>query len=325
MVGPYFVLPELLGDVGLAELIAGWDFSKGYLLLPLEWLCMLVLEGCLQVFMFSPVLHGQFRISVASREVGLLITRIKRFWSDQFEKSLFLKPPAPLSLLLPPPQPQGAPPTVMANFPIDLIMYVPRGGVLIDGGGPLRKSKCVVTLSGQHVKKNEDMAIAICDEAFTALERHEFLLHMHHHITQGTSVGATVVDDQMINVPFHHAPATDQAAPAEPFIIEPMEEEAQWNQWPEHHVNAQPAPQAQDELSIEVSGLSIGLQSGSTNISGNNSSLMAFAQSVEQPMQEIVPRALSPPVQPRPPIKFFTAVARVLRLQEGKRPENPLP
>ncbi|KAG8055546.1 hypothetical protein GUJ93_ZPchr0001g31645 [Zizania palustris] len=113
------------------------------------------------------------------------------------------------------------------------------------------------------------------------------------------------VDDQMINVPFHHAPAADQAAPAEPFIIEPMEEEAQWNQWPEHHVNTQPAPQAQDELSIEVSGLSIGLQSGSTNISWNNSSLMAFGQSVEQPMQEIVPRALSPPVQPRPPIKFF--------------------
>ncbi|KAG8085036.1 hypothetical protein GUJ93_ZPchr0010g10373 [Zizania palustris] len=75
----------------------------------------------------------------------------------------------------------------MANFPMDPLIYVPRGGVLIDGGGALRKMRCVVMLSGQHVKKNEDLAIANCDEAFTALERHEFLLLIHHHLTHAPS------------------------------------------------------------------------------------------------------------------------------------------
>ncbi|KAG8080669.1 hypothetical protein GUJ93_ZPchr0007g3837 [Zizania palustris] len=72
----------------------------------------------------------------------------------------------------------------MANFPMDPLAYVPRGGVMIDGGGELRKSRNVVSLSGQHLRKHEDLAIAICDENFTALERHEFLLLIHHHLTQ---------------------------------------------------------------------------------------------------------------------------------------------
>ncbi|KAG8099445.1 hypothetical protein GUJ93_ZPchr0013g33861 [Zizania palustris] len=36
----------------------------------------------------------------------------------------------------------------MANFPVDPIFFVPRGGVLADGGGELRKRRSVVTLTG---------------------------------------------------------------------------------------------------------------------------------------------------------------------------------
>ncbi|KAG8088726.1 hypothetical protein GUJ93_ZPchr0010g8172 [Zizania palustris] len=73
----------------------------------------------------------------------------------------------------------------MENFAMDPLIYIPRGGILIDGGGPHRKKRSVVSICGQHVKKNEDMAIANCDDNFTALERHEFLLLIHHHLTQG--------------------------------------------------------------------------------------------------------------------------------------------
>ncbi|KAG8045018.1 hypothetical protein GUJ93_ZPchr0008g11633 [Zizania palustris] len=72
----------------------------------------------------------------------------------------------------------------MTNFPADPIAYIPRGGVLSDGGGELRKRRTIVSLSGQHIRRNEDLALAICDENFTPMERHEFLLLIHHHITQ---------------------------------------------------------------------------------------------------------------------------------------------
>ncbi|KAG8059683.1 hypothetical protein GUJ93_ZPchr0002g24853 [Zizania palustris] len=58
-----------------------------------------------------------------------------------------------------------------------------RGGVLSDGGGELRKRCTVVSLSGQQIKKNEDLAIALCDDHFDALERQEFLQLIHHHLT----------------------------------------------------------------------------------------------------------------------------------------------
>ncbi|KAG8063118.1 hypothetical protein GUJ93_ZPchr0003g17841 [Zizania palustris] len=72
----------------------------------------------------------------------------------------------------------------MANFPMDPLAYVPRGGVLLDGGGELRKARNFVSLAGQHIRLNEDLAIANCDLNLTALERHEFLMLIHHHLTQ---------------------------------------------------------------------------------------------------------------------------------------------
>ncbi|KAG8094892.1 hypothetical protein GUJ93_ZPchr0012g20302 [Zizania palustris] len=139
----------------------------------------------------------------------------------------------------------------MANFAMDPIMYVPRGGTLIDGGGALRKRRSVVTLSGQHVRKNEDMAIATCANAFTAMERHEFLLLIHHHLTQ--------------------APAAEQEPLVEPFIVDPMENEGQWDNWPANLPNIIPGQQAPDEMNQSTT----------------------------------VPSALSTPMQGKPPIKFF--------------------
>ncbi|KAG8052701.1 hypothetical protein GUJ93_ZPchr0001g31990 [Zizania palustris] len=72
----------------------------------------------------------------------------------------------------------------MANFPVDPIPFIPRGGVLLYGGGVLRRCCNVVSLSGQQINKHEDMAIAIYEEHFDALERQEFLQLIHHHITQ---------------------------------------------------------------------------------------------------------------------------------------------
>ncbi|KAG8059652.1 hypothetical protein GUJ93_ZPchr0002g24075 [Zizania palustris] len=70
----------------------------------------------------------------------------------------------------------------MANFPVDPLTYIPRGGVLSDGGGELKKR--TVSLSSQHIRRYEDLALVNCEENFTALERHEFLLLIHHYLTQ---------------------------------------------------------------------------------------------------------------------------------------------
>ncbi|KAG8094871.1 hypothetical protein GUJ93_ZPchr0012g20151 [Zizania palustris] len=56
--------------------------------------------------------------------------------------------------------------------------------MITDGGGELQKWWNVISLSGQQVKKHEDMAILICEDNFDALERHEFLQLVHHYITQ---------------------------------------------------------------------------------------------------------------------------------------------
>ncbi|KAG8048602.1 hypothetical protein GUJ93_ZPchr0009g716 [Zizania palustris] len=66
----------------------------------------------------------------------------------------------------------------------DPIFFLPWGGVLTDGGGELRKQCIVVSLLGQQIKKNEDLAIALCDDHMDAMERQELLQLIHHHITQ---------------------------------------------------------------------------------------------------------------------------------------------
>ncbi|KAG8048167.1 hypothetical protein GUJ93_ZPchr0008g13871 [Zizania palustris] len=206
----------------------------------------------------------------------------------------------------------------MANFPLDPLVYVPRGGVLIDGGGALRKRRNVVSLSGQHMHKHEDLAIALCDDNFTALERHEFLMLVHHHLTQQW------VDDQLLHAGFHNAPVQEEAFHAQHVNVDPMDDpmvdEVQWGQWPEQNNNVQQIAQVQEELSVEVSGLSVGFNSGSTTLSGNSNSVIAMAQNIEKSLQDSIPRSLSPPSRPRPPIRLV--YSRRQRLPVGL---NPLP
>ncbi|KAG8088936.1 hypothetical protein GUJ93_ZPchr0011g28338, partial [Zizania palustris] len=73
---------------------------------------------------------------------------------------------------------------LMANYPVDPFPFVPRRGVLSDGGGELCKLRRVITLLGQHIKRNEGLAIAKCEGHFDLLECQEFLHLIHHHITQ---------------------------------------------------------------------------------------------------------------------------------------------
>ncbi|KAG8094865.1 hypothetical protein GUJ93_ZPchr0012g19657 [Zizania palustris] len=254
----------------------------------------------------------------------------------------------------------------MANYPIDPLAYVPRGGVLLDGGGELRKVRNVVALSGQHIRKNEDLAIANCEEFLTAVERHEFLLLIHHHLTQvlrlqvlrygvyPSGVGffkmgslfqrdsivnngphwidgfpadedelppnggnphpfngevfpgdpnwvQQWVDDQLPHAGFPNNNIVEQVFPEQQGNINPMEDPPQWEQWPNHNNNAPQVPQQQEELSVEVSGLSVGLNSGSTAASGSNSSGPSTAQ---HNSMSVIPRALSPPLIPRAPIRL---------------------
>ncbi|KAG8055945.1 hypothetical protein GUJ93_ZPchr0001g30415 [Zizania palustris] len=262
----------------------------------------------------------------------------------------------------------------------DPLAYVPRGGVLLDGGGELRKVRNVVALSGQHIRKNEDLAIANCEEFLTAVERHEFLLMIHHHLTQvlrlqvlrillkvlvdqtidiprsitvkschsmdgeGRSwtfpvyiIGNVLadgfpadedelppnggnphpfngevfpgdpnwvqqwVDDQLPHAGFPNNNIVEQVFPEQQGNINPMEDPPQWEQWPNHNSNAPQVPQQQEELSVEVSGLSVGLNSGSTTASGSNSSGPSTAQ---HNSMSFIPRALSPPLIPRAPIRL---------------------
>ncbi|KAG8054785.1 hypothetical protein GUJ93_ZPchr0001g32488 [Zizania palustris] len=113
------------------------------------------------------------------------------------------------------------------------------------------------------------------------------------------------VDDQMLQVPFHNAPIPEQEGEAEHFFGEPMVDDMHWDQWPQPQMNMMHVPRVQEELSMEVSGLSIGLNSGSTTISANNSSFLALVQSVEHAMQEAVPLQMPPVSLPRPPIRLF--------------------
>ncbi|KAG8077581.1 hypothetical protein GUJ93_ZPchr0007g4428 [Zizania palustris] len=58
--------------------------------------------------------------------------------------------------------------------------------MISDGGGELRKPRNVITLSGQQIKKHEDMVILICGDNLDAMERQEFLHQVHDYITQGS-------------------------------------------------------------------------------------------------------------------------------------------
>ncbi|KAG8083692.1 hypothetical protein GUJ93_ZPchr0016g2526 [Zizania palustris] len=127
----------------------------------------------------------------------------------------------------------------------------------------------------------------------------------------------------MIHDHFHQAPAVEQSPFAEPLIIDPIENEVQWDNWPAHPPNIHPVQQAPDELSMEVSGLSIGLNSGSTNLSGNSTALMTLLHSVEQSTQ--VPSALSTPTQAKPPIKFFYSRRNKGSAKEGHDTEKASP
>ncbi|KAG8091423.1 hypothetical protein GUJ93_ZPchr0012g21564 [Zizania palustris] len=253
----------------------------------------------------------------------------------------------------------------MANFPMDPLAYVPRGGVLLDGGGELRKARNFVSLAGQHIRLNEDLAIANCDLNLTALERHEFLMLIHHHLTQvlrlqvlrygvypfglgffkmGTlfqrdsivNNGPHWIDgfpadedelpqnggnphpfngevfpgepnwvqqwanDQMLHAGFHNENMVEQPNPGQEHMVNPDEDLPQWEQWPNQNNEAQQVAPQQEEVSMEVSGLSVGFTSGSTAASGSNTSGPAAPQNTVTG----IPRALSPSIIPRPAIRL---------------------
>ncbi|KAG8051006.1 hypothetical protein GUJ93_ZPchr0009g672 [Zizania palustris] len=112
------------------------------------------------------------------------------------------------------------------------------------------------------------------------------------------------VNDQMLHAGFHNGQVVEQAIPVQHEHINPMDDLPQWEQWPNHNNNVQHMAQLQEELSVEVSGLSVGLNSGSTAVSGSNTSGIALAPAAQLNTITIVPRALSPHNLPRPPIKL---------------------
>ncbi|KAG8053717.1 hypothetical protein GUJ93_ZPchr0001g30831 [Zizania palustris] len=315
---------------------------------------------------FFPCLKLQWVPKVIATRNAVTSTAIVPFVQDQNTSS------SQPSLL--------TPKVSMANYPMDPLAYVPRGGVLLDGGGELRKVRNVVALSGQHIRKNEDLAIANCEEFLTAVERHEFLLLIHHHLTQvlrlqvlrillkvlvdqtidiprsitvkschsmdgeGRSwtfpvyiIGNVLadgfpadedelppnganphpfngevfpgdpnwvqqwVDDQLPHAGLPNNNIVEQVFPEQQGNINQMEDPPQWEQWPNHNNNAPQMPQQQEELSVEVSGLSVGLNSGSTAASGSISSGPSAPQYNSIP---VIPRALSPPLIPRAPIRL---------------------
>ncbi|KAG8083254.1 hypothetical protein GUJ93_ZPchr0015g6852 [Zizania palustris] len=181
----------------------------------------------------------------------------------------------------------------MANFPMDPLAYIPKGGVLIDGGGELRKRRNVVSLSGQHLRKHEDLAIANYDENFIALERHEFLLLIHHHLTQvlrlqvlrSWTFPVYIINNELADgFPGDEEDLPPNGGNPHPFNGEVYPSEPNWvQQWVDDqmwHVGFHNAPAAEEAF---------------------------LAQHVNvDPMVDVeaVPRALSPPNLSRPPIKL---------------------
>ncbi|KAG8093092.1 hypothetical protein GUJ93_ZPchr0012g19630 [Zizania palustris] len=72
----------------------------------------------------------------------------------------------------------------MANFPVDPLPYISRGGALSDGGGALRRRRGTVSLSGQIIKRNEDVAIATAGAHLSSQEQQELIPLIYDHITQ---------------------------------------------------------------------------------------------------------------------------------------------
>ncbi|KAG8072073.1 hypothetical protein GUJ93_ZPchr0006g40588 [Zizania palustris] len=83
-------------------------------------------------------------------------------------------------------------------------------------------------------------------------------------------------------------------------MVNPDEDLPQWEQWPNQNNEAQQVAPQQEEVSMEVSGLSVGFTSGSTAASGSNTSGPAAPQNTVTG----IPRALSPSIIPRPAIRL---------------------
>ncbi|KAG8074242.1 hypothetical protein GUJ93_ZPchr0006g42637 [Zizania palustris] len=187
---------------------------------------------------------------------------------------------------------------------MDPLIYIPRGGTLIDRGGPHRKKRSVVSICGQHVKKNEEMAIAICEDNFTAWERHEFLMLIHHHLTQE------------MRRTFRLMAATHTPLMEKYFQVNQLGFSSGWT------INCfrclfTPPPFMSMRLRMNIYSVSQWLKkdSGTNGLSLQSttclrcpklrrSSALRF-RSVQNAMQEIVPIPLPPASPPRPPIRFF--------------------
>ncbi|KAG8052069.1 hypothetical protein GUJ93_ZPchr0001g30165 [Zizania palustris] len=145
----------------------------------------------------------------------------------------------------------------MANFPADPIPFLPRGGGIADGGGALRKLRNVVTISGQHIRRHEDMVIAECEAPLILAERHDLLQQINTHVTQW-------VEDQHFNAPLPPFQADGAAHQNFDHIPEDAPEE-EWAPWPVIPEEPQDimADQPMEEISVGLSAV--------YDPSGNNS------------------------------------------------------
>ncbi|KAG8099945.1 hypothetical protein GUJ93_ZPchr0013g37872 [Zizania palustris] len=70
----------------------------------------------------------------------------------------------------------------MANFPANPLPFLPYGGVIRDGGGPLRRQRNFIALSGDLIKRHETFAIADHDGPLTPAQRIDLLIAIQHHL-----------------------------------------------------------------------------------------------------------------------------------------------
>ncbi|KAG8081759.1 hypothetical protein GUJ93_ZPchr0014g46840 [Zizania palustris] len=70
----------------------------------------------------------------------------------------------------------------MANFPANPLPFVPFGGTLRDGGGPLRRQRNTIALSGKIVPHHECYAIAESDGHIPPAKRSDFLIAIHQQV-----------------------------------------------------------------------------------------------------------------------------------------------
>ncbi|KAG8069518.1 hypothetical protein GUJ93_ZPchr0006g43414 [Zizania palustris] len=105
---------------------------------------------------------------------------------------------------------------------------------------------------------------------------------------------------KVLHAGFHNGNVAEQPNPVQQNIVNPVEDLPQWEQWPNHNNEAQQVAHQQEEVSMEVSGLSVGFTSGSTAASGSNTS----GPAAQQNTVTVIPRALSPPILPCPAIRL---------------------